>query len=48
MIQSLQEARLDQIAPDAFDVLVVDEFHHAAAATYDRLLNHLRRGSCSG
>ena len=27
--------------PDAFDVVVVDEFHHAAAATYDRLLNHL-------
>jgi HKD family nuclease len=42
MIQSLQEARVDQIDPGAFDVLVVDEFHHAAAATYDRLLNHLR------
>lgn len=42
MIQSLREARLEQIAPDTFDVLVVDEFHHAAAATYDRLLNHLR------
>ena len=41
MIQSLQEARLEQIAPETFDVLVVDEFHHAAAATYDRLLNHL-------
>jgi superfamily II DNA or RNA helicase/HKD family nuclease len=41
MIQSLGEARLEQIPPDAFDVLVVDEFHHAAAATYDRLLNHL-------
>jgi len=41
MIQSLQEARLEQIAPNTFDVLVVDEFHHAAAATYDRLLNHL-------
>jgi superfamily II DNA or RNA helicase/HKD family nuclease len=42
MVQSLQEARLDQIAPDAFDVVVVDEFHHAAAKTYDRLLTHLR------
>ncbi len=41
MVQSLREARLEQIAPDTFDVLVVDEFHHAAAATYDRLLNHL-------
>jgi superfamily II DNA or RNA helicase/HKD family nuclease len=42
MIQSLRDTRLEQIAPDTFDVLVVDEFHHAAAATYDRLLNHLR------
>ena len=38
MIQSLQEARLEQIVPRHFDVVVVDEFHHAAAATYDRLL----------
>ncbi len=38
MVQSLGEARLDQIDPDAFDVVVVDEFHHAAAMTYDRLL----------
>ena len=48
MVQSLHEERLEQIAPDAFDVVVVDEFHHAAAATYDRLLNHLARRSCSG
>src|SRR5690606_14274142 len=25
---------------DAFDLIVVDEFHHAAAPTYERLLNH--------
>src|SRR4051812_9252508 len=41
MVQTLHAGRLDQIAPDAFDVVVVDEFHHAAAMTYDRLLNHL-------
>ena len=41
MVQSLHADRLDQIASDAFDVVVVDEFHHAAAITYDRLLNHL-------
>src|SRR3954453_7242609 len=41
MIQSRQEARLEQMARDTFDVLIVDEFHHAAAATYDRLLTHL-------
>ncbi len=42
MIQSLSEVQLERIAPDAFDVVVVDEFHHAAAATYDRLLKHLQ------
>jgi superfamily II DNA or RNA helicase len=30
------------VPPDAFDVVVVDEFHRAAAATYRRLLEHLR------
>lgn len=42
MVQSLQEERVSQIEPDAFEVVVVDEFHHAKAVTYDRLLNHLR------
>jgi superfamily II DNA or RNA helicase len=41
-VQSLHEDRLSKIPPDAFDVLVVDEFHHAKAATYDRLLNRLK------
>jgi superfamily II DNA or RNA helicase len=41
-IQSL--ARLDlvgELPPDHFDVVVVDEFHHASAKTYTRLLNHV-------
>jgi superfamily II DNA or RNA helicase/HKD family nuclease len=42
MIQSLGEDRLATLAGDAFDVVVVDEFHHAAATSYDRLLNHLQ------
>jgi superfamily II DNA or RNA helicase/HKD family nuclease len=42
MIQSLSEWKLQNIAPGAFDVVVVDEFHHAAANSYDRLLNHLQ------
>ena len=42
MIQSLHEERVREIAPDAFEVVVVDEFHHAAADSYDRLLNHLQ------
>ena len=31
-----------ELAPDHFDMVIVDEFHHAAAPTYARLLNHLR------
>ena len=41
-IQSLHQVPLDQMPPDAFDVVVVDEFHHAAASTYQRLLDHIR------
>lgn len=41
MIQSLRPDQLAQVPSDAFDVVVVDEFHHAAAESYDRLLNHL-------
>ncbi|HEX8619036.1 MAG TPA: DEAD/DEAH box helicase family protein [Thermoanaerobaculia bacterium] len=40
-VQSLQHIDLDRVAPDAFDVVIVDEFHHAAAPTYRRLLDHL-------
>ena len=32
---------LDQVDPDAYDYLVVDEFHHAAARTYRHLLKRL-------
>lgn len=40
-IQSLSEERIASLRPDRFDVVIVDEFHHAAAPTYDRLLEHL-------
>ena len=33
---------LDRIDPDTYDYVVVDEFHHAAAPTYRRLLDTLR------
>ena len=36
-IQSLQAADLDALAPDHFDVVIVDEFHRAAARSYERL-----------
>jgi superfamily II DNA or RNA helicase len=39
-IQSLS-GRVDQIRPDGFDVVIVDEFHHAEAPTYRRLLQRL-------
>jgi superfamily II DNA or RNA helicase/HKD family nuclease len=41
-IQSLHAADLGHIDPEHFDVVIVDEFHHAAAPSYDRLLSHLR------
>jgi superfamily II DNA or RNA helicase len=41
-IQSLSAQRLAALAPDHFDVVVIDEFHHAEAASYRRLLDHVR------
>ncbi|MDQ4491589.1 DUF3427 domain-containing protein [Sinomonas sp. ASV486] len=40
-VQSLGEERLDQLGPEAFDIVVIDEFHHAAAPTYRRILERL-------
>lgn len=33
-------AHLGRFAADAFDYIVVDEFHHAAASTYRRIIEH--------
>ena len=41
-VQSLRAAGLDRLAPDHFDVVIVDEFHHAAAPSYEALLEHVR------
>lgn len=42
-VQTLGRANhLERFAPDAFDYIVIDEFHHAAAATYRRLIQHFR------
>lgn len=42
-IQTLGKTRrLGEFRPDAFDYIIVDEFHHAAAATYRRLINHFQ------
>ena len=40
-VQSLTVYGVDRIDPLAYDVMVIDEFHHAEAATYRRLLDHL-------
>lgn len=41
-IQSLSQGRLSTIEPDRFDIVVIDEFHHAEAASYRRLLDHVQ------
>ncbi len=40
-IQSLNASTLENVPPDHFDVAIVDEFHHAAAPSYQRVLDHL-------
>ena len=41
-IQSLNAAGLEELSPTHFDVVIIDEFHHAAAASYERLLTRIR------
>ncbi|MGE4056772.1 MAG: DUF3427 domain-containing protein [Vicinamibacterales bacterium] len=41
-VQSLSQMDFDRLPPDAFDIVIVDEFHRAGAPTYRRLLGHLQ------
>jgi superfamily II DNA or RNA helicase len=41
-IQSLHADGLASVRPEQFDMVIVDEFHHAEAATYRGLLEHVR------
>ena len=41
-IQSLTANGLASLEPEHFDVVIVDEFHHAAASSYERVLRGLR------
>jgi len=41
-VQSIKNLDSERFAPDAFDMIIVDEFHHAAASTYENLLNYYR------
>ena len=40
-IQSLTATDLSNLDSEWFDIVIVDEFHHAAAATYEALLNQV-------
>ncbi|MFG2117608.1 DUF3427 domain-containing protein [Streptomyces sp. NPDC048710] len=39
-VQSLNARALDQLPPDHFDVIVIDEFHHGTSPTYRKILDH--------
>ncbi|QEY31436.1 DUF3427 domain-containing protein [Synechococcus sp. RSCCF101] len=41
-VQSLAQRDLGEIPADRFEVVIIDEFHHAAASSYRRWLDHLR------
>ncbi|MFD9462576.1 DUF3427 domain-containing protein [Streptomyces sp. NPDC060027] len=41
-VQSLNVQRLERLDPDHFDIIVIDEFHHATAATYRRVIDHFK------
>ncbi|MEL6908423.1 MAG: DEAD/DEAH box helicase family protein, partial [Planctomycetota bacterium] len=41
-IQSLSAGAIEGLAPDAFDWVIVDEFHHAEAQSYRAILDRLR------
>ncbi|WP_267243837.1 DUF3427 domain-containing protein [Streptomyces sp. PR69] len=39
-VQSLNARSLERFAPDHFDVIVIDEFHHGVSPTYRRIIDH--------
>jgi len=42
-VQTLsRQTHLQKFAPDAFDYIIVDEFHHAEASTYRNLLSYFK------
>lgn len=47
-IQSYNSRELHRLPPEHFDYVVVDEFHHSAAASYQQLLSHLKPKSLLG
>lgn len=47
-IQSLRASGLEHLDAAHFDVVVIDEFHHAAASSYRGLLEHVRPAELLG
>ena len=47
-VQSWNSRGFDRFASDHFDYVVLDEAHHASAATYQRLISHIEPGSLLG
>ncbi len=47
-VQSWNSRGLDTLAPDYYDYIVLDEAHHAAAASYQRLIDHIEPFSLVG
>ncbi|MFK0168358.1 DUF3427 domain-containing protein [Streptomyces sp. NPDC090306] len=41
-VQSLNTRALERLAPDHFDVIVIDEFHHGTSPTYRKILDHFQ------
>ncbi len=41
-VQSLSRMDLSAVDPAAYDMVIIDEFHHAAAPTYKKLLDHFQ------
>lgn len=41
-VQSLARLDLGEVDPAAYDVVVIDEFHHAEAPSYQRLISHFQ------
>jgi superfamily II DNA or RNA helicase/HKD family nuclease len=47
-IQSLHRSTVEHIDPEHFDVVIVDEFHHAAAPSYEAVLERIRPSELLG
>ncbi|MDG9720397.1 DEAD/DEAH box helicase [Streptomyces sp. DH24] len=41
-VQSLNARALDRLAPDHFDVIVIDEFHHGTSPTYQKIIDRFQ------